>query len=199
MNYRFSDTEIKKLLDENFMIIYDSREQNNSHILESFESEKIKYKKQTIKEGDYTAVITKRPEMGIDRDIYFPVSVERKNSIDEIASNFSDKVDTRDDVRLERELIRAKAKGIKIFLIVEDPNGWRTIQGGKFRSLFTSKALTGKLTKTEVRYLNGTTFTDRKDAAFHIWRLLYYSVRDYLQGGNLETFLSELDIEESED
>lgn len=194
MNYRFTDTEIKKLLKENFVILVDTREQSNQHVLDGFDDKKINYKSQVINEGDYTAIITKRPEMGIYRDLYFPVAVERKNSIDEIAGNFADKVDSRDDVRLERELIRAKSKGIKIFLLVEDPKGWKTIQNGSYRSLYKSSSLIGRLTKTEVRYLNGTTFTGREDSAFHIWRLLYYSIRDYLQSGELD-MLNEADDE----
>ena len=79
-HYRFTDTEIKKLLKENFMIIYDTREQvnKNQHILDYFDKKKINYKRQVINEGDYTAIITKCPSMGIHRDLYFPVGVERK-------------------------------------------------------------------------------------------------------------------------
>ena len=102
--FRFTDTEIKKLLKENFMILYDTREQVNDHVLSYFDNIGLKYKRQKIDEGDYTAIITARPDMGITRDLYFKVGVERKNSVDELAGNLAEKTDTRDDIRLEREL-----------------------------------------------------------------------------------------------
>ena len=58
MRAHFSDTEIKKLLKENFMILYDTREQVNEHVLNEFDTMNVKYKKQKIDEGDYTAIIT---------------------------------------------------------------------------------------------------------------------------------------------
>ncbi|ABS42733.1 hypothetical protein [Clostridium botulinum] len=59
MYYKFTDTEIKKLLKEKFMILYDTREQKNQHILNYFDEKKVKYKRKKIDEGDYTAIITK--------------------------------------------------------------------------------------------------------------------------------------------
>ena len=49
MHYKFTDTEINKLLKENFMILYDTREQVNEHILSYFDKKKIPYKKQKLK------------------------------------------------------------------------------------------------------------------------------------------------------
>lgn len=53
VHYKFSDTDIKKLLKENFMILYDTREQQNSHILAYFDSVKVPYKRKKIDEGDF--------------------------------------------------------------------------------------------------------------------------------------------------
>ena len=77
IQYKFSDTEIKKLLKENFLIFYDTREQQNQHILDFFDKKKVQYKKKKIDEGDYTAIITAREDMGITRDLYFNIAVER--------------------------------------------------------------------------------------------------------------------------
>lgn len=184
--YRFSDTEIKKLLAENIVILYDTREQENKHILDYFNSKKIKYKRQKIDEGDYTAIITARPEMGIHRDLYFRVGVERKNSVDELAGNLSEKADTRDDIRFERELIRAKAKKIKMFLIIEEFNGMQIIRDGAYRSNYGSKAFIGKLSSLQVNYLNGTIFAKSIDTGYEIYRILYYSIRDFLKNGEVD-------------
>lgn len=186
IRYNFTETEINRLLKENFKILYDTREQVNDHILAYFDKQKLPYKKQKIDEGDYTAVITARPEMGITRDIYFPVGVERKNSVDELANNLVEKTDTRDDIRLERELIRAKMKGVKIFLVVEDPNGLENIIKGNYRSLYKPKAFMGRLTALQNRYIQNTVFTAPKDTGYHIYRLLYYAVRDFLKEGEID-------------
>lgn len=186
IRYNFTETEINRLLKENFKILYDTREQVNDHILAYFDKQKLPYKRQKIDEGDYTAVITARSEMGITRDIYFPVGVERKNSVDELANNLGEKTGTRDDIRLERELIRAKMKGVKIFLVVEDPNGLENIIKGNYRSLYKPKAFMGRLTALQDRYIQNTVFTSSKDTGYHIYRLLYYSVRNFLKEGDVE-------------
>lgn len=181
MIFKFTDTEINKLLKENFMIIYDTREQVNQHILDYMDKKKIPYRKQKIDEGDYTAIITARPDMGIYRDLYFNVAVERKNSVDELANNLGEKTDTRDDVRLVRELQRAKTKGIKMFLIIEDKNGMENIIKGKYRSQYQPKAFLGRLTSIQDQYLNDTIFTSSDNTGFEIYRKLYYSVRNFLK------------------
>ncbi|MCT8978291.1 ERCC4 domain-containing protein [Clostridium sp. CX1] len=186
MYYKFTDTEINKLLKENFKVIYDTREQKNQHILNYFDEKKIPYKKQKIDEGDYTAVITKRPDMGIYRDLYFPVAVERKNSVDELAGNLAEETDTRDDVRLVRELQRAKTKGIKIYLIIEDKNGMENIKKGNYRSLYSPKALLGRLSSIQDLYLHDTLFINNQDTGFEIYRKLYYSVRNFLKELNTD-------------
>lgn len=182
VQYKFTDTEIKKLLKENFLILYDTREQQNQHILDFLDKKKIKYKKQKINEGDYTAIITAREDMGITRDLYFNVAVERKNSVDELASNLGEKRDDyRDDIRLERELKRARQKGTMIYLVVEDKDGMENITKGNYRSQYSSTAFEAKLTSIEINYLKGIKFVDRAEAGRQILKILYYSVMEALK------------------
>lgn len=194
IHYRFTDTEINKLLKENLMILYDTREQKNKHILDYFDEKNIKYKKQKIDEGDYTAIITQRPEMGIYRDLYFPVAIERKNSVDELAGNLAEDTDSRDDIRLIRELQRAKTKGIKTYLIIEDKNGMEHIKTGKYRSLYKPKAFLGRLSSIQDLYLYDTIFTDSSNTGFEIYRKLYYSVRNFLKELNTDIGPEEQEI-----
>lgn len=186
IHYKLTDTEIKKLLKENFMIIYDTREQQNLHVLEYFDKAKIQYKKQKIDEGDYAAVITKCPAMGIYRDLYFKVAVERKNSIDELAGNLAEDTDTRDDLRLVRELRRAKEKGIKMFLVIEDEHGRRNIKTGNYRSLYKPVSLMARLRSLQDQFLNGTVFVNKNDAGEEIFGILKYGVRNFLKDGDLD-------------
>lgn len=182
VQYKFTDTEIKKLLKENFTILYDTREQQNQHILDFLDKKKIKYKKQKIDEGDYTAIIAAREDMGIHRDLYFNIAVERKNSVDELAGNLGEKRDDyRDDIRLERELKRAKQKGTIIYLIVEDKNGKENIEKGNYRSQYSSKAFEAKLMTLEINYLKGIRFVDKVDSGREILKILWYGVMEALK------------------
>ncbi|AZV58847.1 molybdopterin-guanine dinucleotide biosynthesis protein A [Clostridium sp. AWRP] len=183
IHYKFSKTDIDKLLKENFMVLYDTREHENKnqHILDYFDKKKIKYKKKKIDEGDYTAIITKRPEMGIYRDLYFPVAVERKNSVDELANNLSDKTDTHDDIRLVRELRRAKQKGIKMFLVIEDERGLKNIKTGNYRSLYKPVSFIARLKSLQDQFLNGTSFVNKADSGEEIFLTLKYGVRNFLK------------------
>ena len=183
---RFTDSEINKLLKENFKILFDTREQVNDHVLAYFDKKKISYKRQKIDEGDYTAIIVARPDMGIPRDLYFKVGVERKNSIDELAGNLAEKTDSRDDIRLERELMRAKSKGIKMFLIVEEFNGMNHIRNNDYRSSYSPKAFEGKLSSIQDKYLNDTIFCNPEDTGLEIVRKLYYAVRNFLKEGDID-------------
>src|SRR5437764_13115639 len=77
LHFRFTDKELKTLLDS-LVIIVDTREQKNTHILDYFRKKEITFKFQTMKTGDYSAYIPSNPELGLPRDLYFDVVVERK-------------------------------------------------------------------------------------------------------------------------
>lgn len=186
IHFKLTETEIKKLLKENLMIIYDSRERQNLHVLDYFDKAKIKYKKQKIDEGDYTAVITKCPAMGIYRDLYFKVAVERKNSVDELAGNLAEETDTRDDLRLVRELRRAKEKGIKMFLVIEDEHGRKNIKTGNYRSLYKPASFMARLRSLQDQFLSGTVFINKNDTGEEIFGILKYGVRNFLKDGDLD-------------
>lgn len=186
IHFKLTETEIKKLLKENFMIIYDSREQQNLHVLEYFDKAKIKYKKQKIDEGDYAAIITKCPAMGIYRDLYFNVAVERKNSVDELVGNLAEETDTRDDLRLVRELRRAKEKGIKMFLVIEDEHGRKNIKAGNYRSLYKPVSFMARLRSIQDAFLSGTVFVNKNDTGEEIFGILKYGVRNFLKDGDLD-------------
>ena len=185
-HFKFTETEIKKLLKENLVIIFDTREQQNLHILDYFDLKKINYKKQKIDEGDYTAIITKCPKMGIYRDLYFPIGVERKNSVDELAGNLAEEKDTRDDLRLIRELRRAKEKGIKMFLVIEDEHGRKNIKTGNYRSLYKPVSFMARLRSLQDQFLNGTVFVNKNDSGEEIFGILKYSVRNFLKEGYMD-------------
>lgn len=174
VQYKFTETELKKLLKENLVIIVDTREQENEHILDYFNSKKIRYEVKKIDAGDYSVKLAANPELGIFRDCYIPVMIEKKNSIDELASSFKDRV------RFENEFIRATASKYKIHLLVEDGNGYENILRKNYRSMYDPKALLGSLKTFESRYDFYTSFLDKKYVGNFIYYTLYYHCREYL-------------------
>ena len=105
MRRHYTDSEIKKALSE-LTVIIDSREQVNMHLTSWLDSKGIKHTTRALETGDYSAML--------DGETFEDeVVIERKANLDEIAGNF-----TTGRERFEREMIRAKANGIKVFLII---------------------------------------------------------------------------------
>lgn len=108
--------EIKK----NIIVIVDSREQKNLHVLSRLSEKGIKFMVSALKYGDYSFYIQGNEEQGIEESIFFwdKVVVERKNSLLEIAGNFC-----KGRTRFYQEFAKAKNDGCKVTLMIEDEKG----------------------------------------------------------------------------
>ncbi|WP_042375302.1 ERCC4 domain-containing protein [Neobacillus jeddahensis] len=171
--YQYTDKELKELL-STLTVLIDTREQENHHILQYFESKKISYKVKKNDTADYAAMIPRNPELGIARDLFIPVAIERKNSVDELAASIKDRT------RFENELIRSQK--LNFTMVVEDPNGYENIILGKFRSQYDPKALLASLKTFEARYDFTTVFIPKIASGNYIYHHLYYQARCLLKG-----------------
>jgi ERCC4-type nuclease len=171
--YKYKDKELKELL-HSITILVDSREQQNQHIFEYFDSKKIPYEFMKLDVGDYSVKLPAHKELGINRDIFFPVSIERKNSINELAQTIKERT------RFENELIRSQK--FRFSLLVEDPDGYENIIRGNYRSQYDPKALLGSLKAFETRYSFNTVFIPKQLAGNYIYYEFYYFVRNFLNG-----------------
>lgn len=172
-HYRYTDKEMKELL-QSITILIDTREQQNQHILEYLTSREIPYESMKLDIGDYSVKLPAHTELGINRDVFFPVSIERKNSINELAQTIKERT------RFENELIRSSK--LRFLLMVEDPNGYENIIRGKYQSQYNPKALLGSLKSFETRYCFNTVFIPKGAAAHYLYHEFYYFVRNYLKG-----------------
>lgn len=172
VHYKFSDKEIKEIL-RRVTVLVDTREQNNQHILQYFNSRAIPYELIKLEVGDYSVKLPKNSEMGINRDIYFPIVVERKNSVDELVQSIKDRM------RFENELIRSRK--LRFLLMIEDSNGYENILCGNYRSQYNSKAFLGSLKSFEARYGFSTVFIPKKVVGNYLYYHFYYFVRNYLR------------------
>lgn len=105
------------------MIICDTREQKNDHILRYFDLNGIEYRIQKLDTGDY--MLEGSPGLTIDR----------KRNLAELCGNLF----SNDRGRFWREVRRAKETGIQMIVLVE--------HGGKVKSLADVKAWKGKYTR----------------------------------------------------
>ena len=152
----YTDAEIKKKLKE-LVVIADSREQVHQHIISWLDKHNIQHKSRALETGDYSVMLG-------DATFEDEIVVERKANLDEIAGNF-----TNGRERFEREMIRAKAGGIKVFLIVENAS-WTDI-------------FAATLLSWQARFNLTVIFCKPSETAQIIYSTLYYWVRDRLKRG----------------
>jgi ERCC4-type nuclease len=169
MREYFTDKEISEKL-KALTVICDTREQENAHVTGYFTSHKIPFISRKIDAGDYSAQVG---------NVTFEseVVIEKKNSIDEIAGNF-----TVDRERFEREFIRAKADGLKIYLLIENCS-WAQISAHDYRSKLEPKALTASLLAWQARYNITVNFCEPCETGQIIYGTLYYWVKQKLEKG----------------
>ena len=174
IHYRYSDAELKAILDT-LVIIVDTREQKNQHVLDYFRKKNVTFKIRTMKTCDYSAMIPANPELGLTRDVYLAAGLERKNGVDELVESIKDRT------RFENELIRASRN--PFVLIVEDLEGYQKILNGMYRSKYDPKALLGSLKTFEVRYNFSTVFIASNTTGNYIYHHFLYMARELLKGG----------------
>ncbi|WP_369354296.1 ERCC4 domain-containing protein [Lysinibacillus capsici] len=169
--FKYTDTELKKLL-ASMIVLVDTREQVNKHIINYFQLHNIPYTAIKLDTGDYSAMLPQNFELGIYRDTSFPFTVERKNSIDELASSIKEE-------RFEHELIRSQKAHFT--LLIE--GSYSDLVNGNYRSQYNPKALLARIKTFEACYRFSTTFlNDRQLSGNWIYNHLYYHVRAALKG-----------------
>lgn len=178
--YNFSENEIKVLL-KNLVIMVDTREQKNQHIIDYFDKAHVKYERTKLKSGDYSAYIYNTDEvkeiLGFDRKLYFDdkIVIERKNGVDELVSSIKDRV------RFREEFTRVKMSKARIKLVVEDKDGYEKSLKGQYRSEYNNKAFFASLKSFESEYNFDTTFIDKELTGIEIFTSLHYFIRQQLK------------------
>lgn len=159
----------KELLEnlKKLTVIADTREQKNSHITDYLDEKKICHVSRKLDIGDYSAELD---GMTFEKDF----CIERKHNLDEICGNL-----TADRDRFEREFMRAKAFGTKVYLIIEDAS-WDDVYLQNYRSKLSSKSLIASLMAWQARYNVTIIFCNHENSPKIITQILYYAARDKL-------------------
>lgn len=167
-----TDKQIANIIDD-MTIIIDTREKNNNHIISWLESENIKYKTEKLDSGDYSFILPNYNKLKLDRLFL----VEKKNSLDEIASNFS-KHRERFINEFERVPINAK-----MHIVIENAS-WTKIKNKSWRSLLTSSSMCASIITWSIRYKCSIWFVEKQNSPKLIYDLLKYELMEFLKSNN---------------
>ena len=158
------------------LIIADTREKANKHILEGLKESKIKVINQGLSFGDYSFMVPKNDEFGISRDLYFnkQIVIERKNSLEELSGNIA-----QHRSQFENEFLRANK--CKIILMVEG-GSYEDILNQNYKTKLNSSSFFSSLMTFQSRYDLNIQFVNKKIAHKYIYSSFYYYFREYLKG-----------------
>ena len=164
-----TDKQMNDIIND-MVIISDTREQKNQHILDYLVENNIPYKVDKLTTADYTFILPHFPELNLDRKIL----IEKKNSLDEIAGNF-----TKDRARFTREFERVQASET-IHLVIENAT-WTKINNASYRSKMPSNSFTASLLTYSIRYNCKVWFAQPKDSPSLIYNLMKYELMERLK------------------
>ena len=171
--YHYTDKEAKQILDS-LVYLVDTREQENKHIIDTFDKMKLKHKSKALGSADFSVMIPRNTELGIMRDIYLDdaIAIERKRSLEELSANIA-----QYRQRFRNELIRTNAS---VHLVVEDGSFERVLRGDYLTSL-ENKAYYRSLLCLQAEFGLHIDFIPHNLAGFHIAQLLQCYVKELLK------------------
>lgn len=172
-NYKFSLSQVKDL-EKNIVILIDTREKKNEHIINYFEKVGIKYKYQKLDYGDYSFMLSS--DNGLANEVYFhdEIVVERKASLEELSSNLTHKRQ-----QFEKELLKAKSDDCKFFLAVENPIGINAIMEHGYNTEMKPISFVASLQAYEQRYNVHLGFLDKRYVGYYIQSTFKYFMREF--------------------
>lgn len=142
------------------MIVCDTREQKNEHILKWFDKHSVPFIIATVHTGDY--VMNGRND----------IAVERKATLSELAHNLL----SRDKGRFYREIRRAREAGITLYVVCEHGHGIESIQDvGKWKNPYgkvTGVMLREAIYKCAIGYGCEFVFCNRRQTGKIIYQIL---------------------------
>lgn len=174
MLHKYSEKETKTLLNS-LILLSDTREKDNRHILQSLDEKGIQHKEMKLDTGDYSFVLPMDRDLGINRDMYFDneIVVERKRSLEELSNNLA-----QERQRFENEMLRYKGKFI---LLIED-GSYTDIFWHTYKTDLNEKAYFASLMSFKARYNIDIEFVDKRFTWYYIYYSFYYYLRNWLKG-----------------
>lgn len=172
--FKYTDKELDELI-KSMVILVDTREKANEHILSVFDKNKIAYKKKALERCDYSFYIPANDNLNIPRDLYYDkeVAIERKASLEEISNNFAKERD-----RFEKEM--ALAPKTKVLLL--ENASYEDICLGNYKTQYNKKAFLATIHTFWFRYnLPFFFMKDNSKSALFIKKYFEYYLKESLK------------------
>ena len=162
-----------------FRILVDNREQATPKAVERYKSFGAPYERATLNYGDYAAnvIVNGVPVYDVTKTVFPKTVIERKYSLDELASCF-----TRSRDRFRREMERACSSGSKVYLLVEN-GSYEGIIKHRYKSRYNPTAFLASLTAWTVRYNIIPIFCKAETSGQIIKEILYRDMKERLERG----------------
>lgn len=176
-NYHYTESEIKEILNSRVILI-DTREKRNEHIIDYLDSKKIAYKQKALKSGDYSIMIPRNDKLAIFRDIYFDekIIIERKANLNELSGNLA-----QERERFENEFTRSDA--LK-FLLVENAT-ISAIINHTYNTQFKPASYLASIISFQIKYRElKTIFIPEQEAGIMINVITYQYLKQILKKGD---------------
>ncbi len=143
--YKYTNNGIKTLM-KDIVVLVDTVEKQNSHILDYFTKNHITYERTALNYEDYSFYI---PAVAAGKDIYFHrgIMIERKANLEELSGNLA-----QERERFEKEFLKAGNDGAKIYLMIEERGGYSSIIGHKYHTQLRPAAYMASLKAWEARF-----------------------------------------------
>lgn len=143
-----------------WLILCDTREQKNEHILNYFKRKGISFVEHKVDTGDY---------MNTDN---MTITIERKKDLEELSGNLKSK----DNSRFWREIRRSKKEGIKMIILCEHGGQIHSIKDvAKWKSKYTrvtGRQLMEEMYRAHISYGIEFLFCDKRSTGRRIAELL---------------------------
>lgn len=153
---------------KDFIILTDTRQQKESHIIKEFDKRKIMHIRTTLESADYMAI---RYDNGFYKD--YSILIDTKKDLEEISSNLCN---SQNHERIKREIQRAKDLGCKDFIFLIANNKIKTLddlkQWRSKRTKVTGEILTKVMKTMKERYGVRFIICSKKDMGKKIIKLL---------------------------
>lgn len=144
------------------MIVCDTREKSNKHILKYFDTHKIPYIEQKLETGDY-----------MDSN-NMDITIDRKHNLGELLKNMY----SHDKSRFWREIRRANADGMRFVILCEHGRGFKEIKDVvKYKdkhSRVSGRELMNRMYAAHISYDVEFMFCDKESAGMRIAEILGY-------------------------
>ena len=156
------------------VILVDTREQKNDHILRIFDKYNFPYRRRKLECGDYSFYIPKDPELGIFEDMYFDhdIVIERKASLEELSQNF-----TKFRQQFKNEMVQAPFHKV---LMIENAN-YSNIVHHEYDTQYKERLFLNTLHRYWIRYNCPCFFVNIMDSAVFIKHHFDAFLQEYLR------------------